>query len=243
MNHSEKESMLQMMKAAIDLETEKATQEGIIDRYQQKMQEIQPQFNAEEYPDKPLEPVYESEKLTSIFNVIPLVVLTIFSTLLSLIGMGGLIESIVDWDLTGVVFSLLFLSPLLILLIVFSIYKRKVKARNEERQRKYNRAYAVYESKANSIMKQNTLNENKYQDNLTSWKDKYGKDMSMLQKTLSKTMSLLNQLYSKDLFTASIATFPHLQAFMNISLRDAVTIWPVPTVHTICTRMRSGRIP
>ena len=58
MTNLEMKTLLDSMKAAIDLETEKATQEAIIKRYNAKMAEIEPQLVTDKLPVEPVRPEY-----------------------------------------------------------------------------------------------------------------------------------------------------------------------------------------
>ena len=58
MNEQEKTKLMEYMKAAIDLETEKSTQESIIKAYNENSLARKPELNLEEEPSQPERPPY-----------------------------------------------------------------------------------------------------------------------------------------------------------------------------------------
>lgn len=211
MDLQQKEALMASMKAAIDLETDIATQESIIQRYTENSLARKPVLVLRDEPSKPAKPSYSdyhpdisknSSDYTAVFLVLGI--------LLVIMGVIVLFASIIVGIITILVSSCFFIP-----------YYKKKKAAVQQNSLAYNEYQLTlerYNKELNSVREHNEWVRQEYNKNYPIWEQNNQENLALLSKHLSHTKELLAKLYTHDFVYSKYQNLPALTSIYEYIL-------------------------
>lgn len=206
-----KDELLKYLKSAIDLETDIATQESIINEYNKISLAKKPQLILKEEPSQPPAPIYidynawdkknhdDGKAVAVVFGVCGLVV--------------G-IPCIFFTPVLGIIFTVAGLCCFMPL----HNKKQEVTSENDSRKLHYENAMQRYHEQLESIKKSNEESKQIYNYDLNIWNKSDSKNRAILNEPLSKTKLLLEKLYTNDFIYAKYRSLPALTSIYEYLL-------------------------
>ena len=199
-----RQELLKYMKAAIDLETDVATQEAIIQACEKKCMEIKPQYQPQQYPTVPREPKMLEYRLNFIGKDADV------SSVCFLFGFSSALFVLVGLINTDPVSAILAAAGCSLLCVPFFIKKIHTKTINKKKLSEYEIKMDHYNKETERIAELNQNSENNYNMMLSQWTENTQTSMSLLNNHLSYTKSILEKLYNKDFVYAKYRNLPAL---------------------------------
>ena len=196
-----KEELVAYINNAISLETDVATQEMIIQKFEQDNAMRKPQLHLLEEPAKPIQAsTVEYHTDWSRNSADP--TLVVFGALCPIVGLFFFTVSF--WG------GLCFVALGLLLLLPIILRKRKAAQINKENTDAYNQQYQIYQKRLSSTQKKNEQSTSTYNQQLVVWENNTRKNRVLLEKHLDQTKRLLDKFYSLEHIYAKYRNLPAL---------------------------------
>ena len=204
-----KEEVLKYMKSAIDLETDIATQEAIIDLYQENHNHRKPTKVLLPEPTPPEAPLMLDNQASFKGNTmngkgvgIGIIIVGIVMALLSMgldVGSEG----------KGIMLIIcLVVAALGFIPIVYS--SKKTKKINNALESKYQAKYTRYKAELERVKEDNARITENYNRKIREWQSNDDINKEALYVPLNKTKDLLSELYSQDIIYPKYRNLPAL---------------------------------
>ena len=213
-----RQELLKYMKAAIDLETDAATQEAIIQACENKCMEIKPKYLPQPYPNVPIKSkeVNYCDYATRTAYIVGLVFL--FGGLLSWFIMSLFDNSGIShvigggFTLMGLVLSFRYIMQIV-----------KTHKENKNNQQRYELEVEQYQNKVKELDSVNQTIKENYQISLGQWSNNMEASLSLLKNHLSATKGILEKLYNKDFIYAKYRNLPALTSIYEYFITGRCT--------------------
>ena len=211
----DKEQLMKYIKAAISLETDMATQEGLISAYEKDSQTRKPQLLLQEEPKQPSAPVQQEYHVsfldsdwTSTAFVCSIVCFVVAAVLF--------FAMFVEWSCGLVAVGLVIAGRLLY--IPVTRRKQAVADTNEDLNKRYRNEMEQYRQDCMAIKAANASIISNFDSNMGAWKKNANENITVLQSKLSKTKGLLDELYDKDFIYGKYRNLPALTSIYEFFL-------------------------
>lgn len=211
MDNTSREEFLNQMKTAIDLETEIATQNGVIDAYTSHFMSNKPVLKLIDEPAAPIQgrrwsfsdgTNYYSSSFC--FGIVSLIMAVVF------LLVGLLVHDTESRKETVMIFGIIF-GVLGIISMLPAMFKgAEYKAIDRKNQKIYLQQLSRYKKECIDIRQQNSLIKAEHKNNVTKWQSKKNNDLSSLSEPLEKTKELLKEVYDINFIYAKYRNLPAL---------------------------------
>ena len=201
------DELMDYLKKAIEVETDVAIQEKIIEEYEKEAEKRKPVLALREiqYPDLS-EPSIGSERLILISCGIMGVILLFFPM------MGLFVDESFD---SALIVAAVFLSCIFLVVIPYRKYLSEVKA--------YRSAWTSYNIQAENLDKENKEKQAQYDAAMTKWKHAYNENKDALDSPLKQTKEIMDQFYAKDVIYPKYRNLPALTSICEYFITGRCT--------------------
>lgn len=210
MDAAEKQKLMEWMKAAIELETEIATQESVINCYCEQHSTEEPKLQLLNTPSQPVCPEHVKNPARFFIkgiNAKGLFILLAGSYFLfAVIFLFNNSEERFDSFSYFIGFSV---AGLLCLIPVF-ISNLKTRIANGKLDRQYSYAMEDYRRKLGNANAENERRQTNYQHDYELWRENREANLDILNRELQKSKNLLTQLYAQQYMYPKYCTLPAL---------------------------------
>ena len=206
-----KDELLNYLKSAINLETDVATQEGIINNYNEVYLSKKPQLVLQNAPTKPDYPVVTTYKGDWSKNSEDS---PTYALVISIFFFIGAVPALIFFPVAGVILAIIGIC----LALPFINKKRKVNENNNIRLSAYQDQMEKYNKQCEEVNNYNLNAKKLYDERLASWNESGKENDAILQEPLNKTKELLGQLYKKDFIYPKYQSLPALTSIYEYLL-------------------------
>lgn len=203
------DELMDYLKKAIEVETDVAIQEKMIEEYEKEAEKRKPVLSLREiqYPDLS-EPCIGNERLVYISCGLIGVILLFFQVMTMLVD--GTFDSV-----TMVILGLMFCISLAVVVIPYRKYLNEMKA--------YRSAWASYNIQAEKLDKENKEKQAQHDAAMLSWKHAYNENKNALDSPLKQTKEIMDQFYAKDVIYPKYRNLPALTSICEYFITGRCT--------------------
>lgn len=214
MDLQQKEALMASMKAAIDLETDIATQESIIQRYTENSLARKPVLVLRDEPSKPAKPSYADyhpdistdSSVSTVFFIGGIGFAILGVILLFSDAIGGIITILVSACLC---------TPFC---IRYNKKKKAITQQNSLAYNEYQHTLERYNKELDNVREHNERVKQEYNKDYPAWEQNNQENLALLSKHLSHTKELLAKLYTHDFVYSKYQNLPALTSIYEYIL-------------------------
>lgn len=220
MESAEKQRLMEWMKAAIDLETEIATQESVLNAFWEQHLRKKPKLDLVQTPSEPKRPRHmENPARFGRYDYnakgiwIAVAIGCFFVAVVILLFGTSAASNAVNRDevLPGIYISTVVITIIgIICLIPVFVSNHKTNKANAELDKFYAHAMEEYKKNVSTTRAENIHREAVFRRNSQLWKDNEQANTDVLNRELQKSKVLLEQLYSQQVVYQKYCTLPAL---------------------------------
>ena len=209
MEASEKQGLMEWMKAAIDLETEIATQEAIKNNYTKKHLDSEPKLDLIELPSAPQTPIYINTDTSFndlLYNHTACFLGIVMGSVLIIFGFFGLFESF----LIGLLYIIIGIILLIVSCKPINDSKVKKGQHNERLSSQYHIKKSEYDRQVEIVNAENRQRKTAYDHDAQIWRENGKTNLDLMNNELIKPKNLLSQLYAQQFVYPKYCNLPAL---------------------------------